>query len=187
MFAAGYRQNPLLTWSLSVPKQTGMENTKGHRELSAFPQTFLSSPLDAIISSTNFAYSISRHDLLEAYHTLNLRLITLTKGFEAAVVDGQRVNMTIQALAPLKSNRSLLFEALKRDIRGALGNWLPSTSASYPYDVSLIYQDSDFRTPDDVQRADEVVMLCHYSLRVVSTVFHVSILQDVVEGMSTHV
>lgn len=159
----------------------------GHQELSAFPQTFLSSPIDTIVASTDFTYSISRHDLLDAYHTLNLRLITLTKGFEAAVADGQGVNMRIQALAPLESNRSLLFEALKRDIRGALESSLPPTSVSYPYNVSLIYQDSDFSTPDDVQRANEVVMLCHYSLRVVSTVFHISILQSVIEGMPTHI
>jgi len=172
-----------------------MESANGYWELSAFPQSFLSSPIDTIVASTGFTYSISRHDLLEAYHIFNLRLVTLTKGFEGAV-DDQRVTTQIQALAPLKSNRSLLIEALKRDIGGVLGTQLPSTShsASYPYNVSSIYQDSGSRpqsqmdlTPDDVQRANEVVMLCHYSLRVVSIIFHSTILQDVVEGMSTHI
>lgn len=172
-----------------------MDIAKGHRDSSAFPRTFLSSPINTIVASTEFTYHLSRHDLLEAYHTLNLRLITLSNGVEGAVVDYQRATMQMEALAPLKSNAPMLIEALKRDIRGALVNPLPATShsATYPYNLSSIYQDSDFMsqsqvdlTPDDVQRATEVVMLCHYSLQVVSIIFHSSVLQELVEGTSNH-
>src|SRR6266436_1446498 len=95
------------------------ENRPLHPDPSTPRKLMAQSYLDAPLTTLLHPDPVSPHDLLEAYHTLSLRLRVLLPG-------------PGEALDPLRTNAEGLVKVLKRDVERALVNPLPSSSPSSP-------------------------------------------------------
>lgn len=190
---------------LSEPKKQQMvaEKTFNHGKNEApgtstelmTPSMYLLSPIKTLIYSIDFPSQISRHDILEAYNTLALRLKSLVPSPECH----DATPLPMPALEPLTVNAYILSQALKRDIECALLNPLsfPATSTSSLHWYSGYQeQDSMWRTqsevqlmPDDIQRAQESILICHNALKVLSLLLHTAFFHQAFEGapFSTHI
>jgi hypothetical protein len=154
-----------------------------------YAPTYLSSPLKTLISSST---SILPHDLLEAYHTLSIRLNALVPLIPSSLHP--------PALDALRSDAPQLVQILKRDLERALVNPLafPVPSSQSPpggFQSSIVsYPEFPYipkteprahiinLTLDDIKHVTDSAEVCHAALRLVSALFRFKCLLQVFEG-----
>jgi hypothetical protein len=137
---------------------------------------YLKSPIDTLLESVeNYTHYISCHDLLEAYHTIAIRIRSQIHVIASS-------NHTFLALDPLKLHSTGILRALRRDIRWTLLD--PSNKHTF----ATPYVDGSSSTGFEmVKHAKDMVLLCHHALRVVSLIFKFSSLYSIFDCMSSQI